>query len=376
MRREMAMGVLAGALMLSLTACGGLSSKVSVVSETVEIGSTFNEKSQFACKDGVTIKLKEGNVVDTSKAGDVSAAFIITSGDKEEEKEYKFKIVDTQPPQIDANNITIYTGMDFDPSAYAKCSDNSGEDIVASVKSNNVDISQQGNYTVVYEAADSAGNTTEQAVDVNVISIETSDDVMDLVDEFLTKNGYSEFTYHKNDLDAVFVDGPALSSYKLDSDRTLDIYPQIYILKDVFKNQFRVNSVIFRMELTDRGELDSRYNLYADKFTVKSLNNTISTENDNISDLGDFEREYYRSKFDYDLSGEELVKLKEMLDSGEVIFDIQPKNAISDYSTFPIISSYEPISITYTLEAADIDKVKQTLEVYDNLLNVLGQYGE
>ena len=363
-------------IMLNLTACGSIFRKVSVKSDSIEIGTVFDENNQFECKDGVTINLKEGYSVDTSKIGEVSAVFVICAGEKIEEKEFKFKVVDTEAPKIEANNISVYVGRDFDPATYAICTDNSGENVVASVRSNNVDITTPGNYTVVYEAKDSAGNSSEQTVNVNVISLETAEDVMDLIDEYLCKNGYTEFSYNKNAYDAVFVHGPAFASYKLNSDRTLDIYPEIYILEDIFSSQFKVSSILFRMELTDRGPQSSRYDLVADKFVIKSGDTSISTVFDGIPTTGDFETSYYKSKFHYQFSGEDVETLNQMLNSENIVFDIQPKNQISDFSTFPIKTTYQTVPISYSLGNSDIDNLKQTVAIYNDLLEVFGQYGQ
>ena len=375
MKKRLVFGTMLIALSLGLSACG-LSSKVSQKSESIEIGTDFNETSVFECSDGVSIKLKDGNVVDTSKVGETTATFVITNGDKTEEKDYSFKIVDTQAPEIKANNVTIYKGADFDPNSYAECVDNSGETVIASVVSNNVDVNVAGEYSVEYEATDSSGNSATQVITVNVISIETAEDVMDLVDEFISKNGYSSFSYNKNSFDAVFITGPDFSSYSMDSNRTLRIYPEIYILEDIFQQKYTVSSIIFRMEFTDRGDQSERYNLYADKLTILSGEESITTVFDGIPTTGDFEKSYYRSKFEYDISGDDIAKLEEMVNSGSLTFDIEPQDVEYDYSTFPAKETLTTIPITYNFDESDIAALKQTLEIYDYMLDVLGQYGE
>ena len=115
------------------------------------------------------------------------------SFEETEEKEYNFEIVDTEPPQLDVNDITLYTGNEFDPTVYATCSDNSGEKVTAKVISSNVDTSVAGYYSVIYEATDSTGNSSQQTMNVEVLSLETDEDVIDMIDEYLTKNGFSNY---------------------------------------------------------------------------------------------------------------------------------------------------------------------------------------
>ena len=359
---------------MCLSACGGLSGKVSQNSSKIEIGSAFNISDAFKCKDGISIQLKSGENIDTSSIGKQKAVFVISDGEKTEETEFSFEIVDTLPPEIEGVNTTIYKGSEFDPSKFVSCIDNSGETITAVVVSNNVDTSTEGQYSVDYKATDSSGNSSEKTINVQVLAIDTAEDVMDLIDEYINKNGYSEFKYNKNSMDAVFVTGPDFSKYNLNSDRTLRVYPEIYMLENVFEGHFAVSEIIFRMELKDTGEQSGRYNLAADKMDIKSNLNSISLTFDGIPSEGDFEKSYYTSRFCYELGAEEVDKLKSMVDEGAITFDIKPQNQVSDYSTFPIKTTYTTVPITYELSADDISTMKRTLEIYDYLLGVLGQY--
>lgn len=193
---------------------------------------------------------------------------------------------------------------------------------------------------------------------------------MDLIDEYLTKNGYSNFAYNKNKYDAVFVTGSDFTTMKVNSDRRLTIKPELYITEDYFNGGFIVDSLLFRMELKDTSSQDERYNLTADKLTIKSGSDTLTVTSDIICS-SDFESSYYLSRFDYSLSSDDLAKLSQMLDSGTLAFEIKAKNAISDYSTIPAKTTYETVSITYNFKESDISSLKQTLEIYDYLSSVL-----
>ena len=198
-------GIAVALLSICLTACGGLSGKVKQEETKIEVASTFNVSNAFECKEGVSITIKSGEEIDTSSIGNKTAIFVVSDGNNTEDIEYTFEVVDTQPPEIDVNNITVYKGSEFDPIKYATCIDNSGEKIIPNVESNDVDTNTEGSYSVKYKAVDSAGNASEKVVTVEVLAIDTAEDVMDLVDEYLTKNGYSSFKYNKNVYDAVFV---------------------------------------------------------------------------------------------------------------------------------------------------------------------------
>lgn len=361
-------------IMVGLTACGGVTGKVSQKLDTIEVGTSFDTATYFECKKGTIIKLKSGSDINTNQIGEVSADFIISKGDKIEEKSYTFKVVDTKAPIIEGNNITIYSGADFVPENYVSCTDNSGETVSVTVKSSNVDTAMAGIYTVVYEATDSSKNTSEKTISVEVISIETAEDVMDLVDEFLTKNEYSEFKYNKNKFDAVFITGPKLSGLTLNSERTLTVYPEIYILEDVFNSKYGVSSIIFRMEFKDSGEYTSRYVLSADKMTVLSGSDSISIVFDGIPSIGEFETSYYLSRFDYRVDKEDLNKFMSMIENESMTFKIEPQHQESDYSTFPIKTTYTTIPMVYKLSNSDIETLRKTVDICRYMLEVLGEY--
>lgn len=169
----------------------------------------FNLNSVFEVDESITISLKNDNI-DISKIGSCFIDSVISDGKKEEEKTYTVNVVDTQAPVINTRDITIYIGSEFNAEKLATVSDNSGENIPVTIKNNNVDTSTAGRYSVTYKATDGSGNSSEKSVIVEVISIDSPEDVMDIVDKYITEEGFSDFRYNKNTLDAVFVTGPRL----------------------------------------------------------------------------------------------------------------------------------------------------------------------
>lgn len=143
MRKRNLVLLLAVCLAVFLSACGSISDKVKQVVFQLEVGAPFDVTTAFECKDDVSVAVKQGNYIDTSKVGEASAQFILSNGKAEEEKAFTFQIVDTQSPIIKAENASAYVGTDFDFTKYVSCQDNSGKEIKATVKSGNIDLQQR-----------------------------------------------------------------------------------------------------------------------------------------------------------------------------------------------------------------------------------------
>ncbi len=358
---------------ISLTGCGNISDKVSQSLSTIEIGKPFDIEKAFICEDGITIKLKSNEKLNTSELGAISCNFLISDGKNEEEKNYTFNIIDTEPPEIETKDATLYTGEKFKPKKYVKCTDNSGEKVTASVKASDLDTTQEGRYSVTYQATDSSGNSSEQTMTVNVISVKTSADTMDLIDQFISKKEYSNFSSNVNDFDAVFVRGENLESQQITPTRTLTIYPEIYILEDIFSSNstFKVANIIFRCQFNDTSEQNDRYNLYGDQLIIKTESNSFTNfvDDDEIPELGEFDRNHYLSKFSYSLNINEISQLSSMLDSDSITFELQTINQKH-------ASGKSPISLNYVVQGDDIESLKRLIKLYNRLLNILGEYGK
>lgn len=109
--------------------------------------------------------------VDTSKLGKKELTVSINHLDKDT-KEYKFKInvVDTTKPVIEAKKeLTVYLGNSVDLLKDVKVTDNSLEEIKASV-SGEYDTKKAGKYNLKYTAKDSSGNESEYDFILNIVS--------------------------------------------------------------------------------------------------------------------------------------------------------------------------------------------------------------
>lgn len=363
---------------IGLTACGSISDKVTQTSDSIEVGSSFNLNSLFETEEGITISLKDD--VDISKVGFCSVNIVISNGKKEEEKTYTVNVIDTQAPVISTRDIKVYVGTEFDMEELATVSDNSGENISAVVKNSDVDISVAGRYSITFEAADSSGNSSEKMAIVDVMTIDSPEDVMDIVDQYLTEQGLSDFKYNKNVYDAVFVTSPRLSKVVIDEGRNVMMYPEIYINNNIFtisseypKGKFGVVGICLRFEFSDKTDpLSERHGLYADEIIVSSGSNSFTNVFSGIPEMGEFERAEYLSRFTYTLEYDELKQLEAMFDEGSVIFTIDAYDSEFDVKTWDYI--HYPYSFVYELNESDIELFKKTMQVYNYLIDFLGRY--
>lgn len=329
---------------IGLTACGNISDKVIQKSDSVEIGESFDLSSVFEIDDSITISLKDTNI-DMSIIGSYSIDLVISDGKKKEEKTYLVNVVDTQAPVINSQDITIYVGSEFNAEELATASDNSGEIISVTIKYNDVDTSTAGMYSIIYEASDSSGNLSEKSTIVEVMSIATAEDVMDLIDKHITKEGFNDFTYNKNTFDAVFVTAPRLSTLTIDSGRKVMLYPEIYICNDIFSissdfpnGKYGVVGICFRFEYSDKtNDMRSRYSLYSNKITVSSGTNVFTNVFSGIPEASEFEKAEYLSRFSYTLNPNELKNFELMLDKGSVVFAVDTVDRHYDMSLMKVI---------------------------------------
>ena len=363
---------------IGLTACGSIRDKVTQKSDTIEVGETFDLNSYFEVDEGVTVSLKNASI-DTSVIGSQTLDVIISNGKKEEEKTFTMNVVDTQAPVIDVRDATIYIGAEFNAEELATVSDNSGEDISVTVKDNNVDTSTAGSYSITYTATDSSGNSSEKSAVVEVMSIDSPEDVMDIVDRFLTAEGLSNFKYNKNLYDAVFVTSPRLSKIVIDKGRNVTMYPEIYILDNIFSMSpdsqmgFGVAGIDLRFEFSDRTAPQSeRCVLYANKITISSSSKSFTNAFSGIPELGDIETREYLSRFTYTLNFDELQQLETMLDEGSVTLTIDATNSKYDMQKFKTVET--PYSFVYDLNENDIELLKETMIIYNYLTGLLGRY--
>ena len=162
--------------------------------ENVEINSVYVDKGVSAKdKDGNDITSKvisnitgSSNVVDTSKLNSqYTIAYSVTSNNKTSQIFRTVKIVDTTEPiiTIPGNTLIKASTNTIDLMDGVSATDNSGETITVSVKSN-ISFSIPGKYIITYSAQDSSGNTTTIKRLVTVTPVYT------VVYEGITNNGY------------------------------------------------------------------------------------------------------------------------------------------------------------------------------------------
>lgn len=363
---------------IGLTACGSISDKVTQTSDSIEVGSSFNLNSLFETEEGITISLKDD--VDISKVGSCSVNIVISNGKKEEEKTYTVNVIDTQAPVISTRDIKVYVGTEFDMEELATVSDNSGESVSAVVKDSDVDISAAGRYYITYEATDSSGNSSEKMAIVDVMTIDSPEDVMDIVDQYLTEQGLSDFKYNKTVFDAIFVTSPKLSKVVIDEGRNVTMYPEIYINNNIFtisselpKGKFGVVGICLRFEFSDKTDPQSeRHGLGSDKITISSGSNSFTNIYSGLPEVGEYDRYEYLSKFTYSLEYDELKQLEVMFDEGIVVLAVDAYDLEFDIKTLDYI--HYPYSFVYELNESDIEQFKKTMQIYNYLIDFLGRY--
>jgi len=138
--------------------------------ENIEINDIYVDKGVTAVdKDGnditnnvVTVITGSGSSIDTSKLSNQYVInYTVSANGKTSTISRTVKIVDTPAPVINISSNVALTVSDttFDLMNGVEVTDNSGETIEASVKSN-ITFGLPGTYTITYTAADSSGNKT------------------------------------------------------------------------------------------------------------------------------------------------------------------------------------------------------------------------
>lgn len=360
------------------SACGSLSDKVVQTSQTIEIGSSFDVESVFSCEDGISIKLKAGQGVNLSELGEITATFIISDGKSQEEKDFSFEVVDTVPPEINAKAASICRGMEFIPQNYVTVKDNSGETISATVESSNVDTSVLGEYPVTFSASDSSGNIASKTVDITVSPLETVDEVADVVEQYMSQNGYTQFECGTNADYYVFMRGPTFKTVQLDSMHSVLVYPEVSIYRSFSfdsekrREPYRVEGIIFRFQFFDKTKpLDDRLTLNSDKMSIRSGNDAIDIAYDEIlSDLGEYDVDEYMSNFHYKLEPKYFDSFGKMLSIGDVVLDVGAKYEVG-FNVYNRV--FEPYTFEYALDAEEIEILQSALDLAEYFVGFLGE---
>ena len=132
-----------------------------------EINSEVNLLSLVSEDNKVKI-VSEDETIDTSTLGNKEITIKYLVDDKEEEKTFTIKIVDTQAPTIEyKKELSTNVGTKIDLLKDVKVSDNSKEEIKATIEGE-YDFNKERTYTLKYIAIDSSNNKTEEEFTLKV----------------------------------------------------------------------------------------------------------------------------------------------------------------------------------------------------------------
>ncbi len=171
MKKKILSILLLGVLVVSLTGCGNkgviVKDKLDFeIDSEVKIMSLISEKNEFEI-------INKDDIVDTSKIGKKEVTIKYIDNNKEKEQVVKINVVDTTKPTIEyKKELTTTEGIEIDLLENVKVSDNSKEDIVATVMGE-YDINKAGNYNLKYVAVDSSNNKTEEEFTLIVKNLPT-----------------------------------------------------------------------------------------------------------------------------------------------------------------------------------------------------------
>lgn len=158
-----------GLCVISLTGCSGdLTEKVKQKQTRIQVGTNINLNDLFECEEGVQLGFKNADSFNSQKVGSYSLDTTISADNNQVDATYLVDVYDDIAPEINAEDIVIYENDEFDLLKDVTVTDNSGENIEATVSEQNVDNKKAGEYSVKYLASDSSGNQGEKQVKVTV----------------------------------------------------------------------------------------------------------------------------------------------------------------------------------------------------------------
>lgn len=142
----------------------------------IKKGSNFNVEKYFSTYDEVDGDLTKKTIVDlndldTSVEGEYTITLSVEdSKGNTSTKSVKVTVVPDIAPEIQASDISIMSGWDFNPLDYVKAIDEEDGDLTKKVTviNNNVKTDTPGVYTVTFSVTDSANNTTIKTINVTV----------------------------------------------------------------------------------------------------------------------------------------------------------------------------------------------------------------
>ena len=156
-------------ILISLCSCS-LLEKVSVKEDTISAGTEYSVNDLFNTdSENIELSMIPDKINATSLNPD-RVTLTTKNGNKVEEKEYEFKVVDTTAPEIKQTKGTITENEVFDINNFVEVSDNidSPESIKINITSGNVDTSTVGTYMINVDAVDLSNNSTSIMLTINV----------------------------------------------------------------------------------------------------------------------------------------------------------------------------------------------------------------
>lgn len=302
---------------------------VKQVKKTIEVGSILDLTDVFECKDGVSISIKDASSIDTSSVGNYTITLLIDNGKKVSEKQYDIEVIDTTPPEISASDITVLVGADFIPEEYIAVSDNSNMDVDLNVDVNNVNTSEEGEYSLKIRATDSYGNSSEQSVKVIVTRIDDIQDVADYIDSILEDNGF-DFSYEvgtTTGTDCLWVNGNKLVYDEFNnSDTDISIYPFFRCYDGLLGDYFEVREIQINFDISDSSDKIVNRRIYTPTSTsISSSKGSIECEV-LFPDYDTDSTAVWKTSFRVSIDEEKIGELNKVLEGDDVKIKISVKD--------------------------------------------------
>ena len=186
-------------ILIAITICAYIFIKSKELKVTTKNNIKININEKVYNTDYIT-KIKNGTIItkkkliDTSKLGDKEIRVKIKNYfNKNKTYTYKIKIIDKESPKIEfKNKISITEGTKIDLLKDVKVTDNSNEEVKATVEGN-YDINKPNNYELYYVAKDSSGNETKEKFTLEVMKKEVVNNNTSNDTTFSTSKGYKGY---------------------------------------------------------------------------------------------------------------------------------------------------------------------------------------
>ncbi len=156
-------------ILIMLCGCSMLSN-VSVTEDTLTAGKEYTVNDLFTTDEENLELSMIPDKINAASLDPIEVTLQVKNGNRVEEKQYEFKVVDTTAPEIKQIKETITENEVFDVNNFVEVSDNvdSPESIKINITSGNVDTSTVGEYRIDVEAVDLSNNSASTSMIINV----------------------------------------------------------------------------------------------------------------------------------------------------------------------------------------------------------------